>query len=624
MSHYRIRAGFALALAVVASMLAACGSSSPVAGPAAGGAPVTPGTATEALRKQGYIVLADGTKLAYSVALPAVTGRFPVAMAYAGYCEGADPYCNDATNAHALLAAGYAVLGVSIRGTGCSTGTFDVFTAQEALDGAEAVEWAAAQEWSNGHVGLYGDSFPGITQPGIAALHPPHLDAIAPFQVTTDLYRDVGYPGGLLNVLFGAFWSGFDQPFNAYTSGIQQAAGAGDVGCVLALGQDLTDMPFHNVGLTALMHPYDDAYWQARRPGVDAASITVPVFNCLTWQDDEVSSRAFSMLGALDPARTWAVAANGYHAQCEIKAPLVTQELIAFFDHFVKGEANGFEATPHIQIWHEAAVNAAGEDAPGWVTSYDSFAAINPRPLALYLQPDGALGLSPPAGAAAAKSYLYPGPVLGNEEGVVLGQRALLWKTGAPVGASVAYTTPALTSAAEFIGSGSADLWLSSTAPDTDLQITLTEVRPDGQEVYISRGWLRASHRRLDEAGSTALAPRHTHQQADMEMLAAGEPTAMRVQLWPFNHHFRKGSSIRLWIDAPTGVTGGWGFVFNPVPAINSIHADAGHPSALVLGQVAPGRVEAPLPACDTLFNQPCRANRTAVPAGVMAVPGVD
>ncbi len=152
-----------------------------------------------------------------------------MALAYAGYCEGSDAQCNDATNASALLAAGYAVLGVNIRGTGCSTGTFDAFTAQEWRDGAAAIEWAARQPWSTGHIGMFGDSFPGITQLGVAGLRPPHLDAIAPFQVTTDLYRDVGDPGGITNTGFGAFWAGVDQPLASYEGGVERTEENGDM-----------------------------------------------------------------------------------------------------------------------------------------------------------------------------------------------------------------------------------------------------------------------------------------------------------------------------------------------------------------------------------------------------------
>src|SRR3954463_10257885 len=109
--------------------------------------------AAATVEKQGYIPMADGTQLEYTVDLPAGTGRFPVAMVYDGYCEGTGAQtCNDKATSSAMLAAGYAVLGISIRGTSCSSGTFEAFSSQEWRDGAAAVEWAAKQPWANGHV----------------------------------------------------------------------------------------------------------------------------------------------------------------------------------------------------------------------------------------------------------------------------------------------------------------------------------------------------------------------------------------------------------------------------------------------------------------------------------------
>jgi hypothetical protein len=138
--------------------------------------------------------------------------------------------------------------------------------------------------------------------------------------------------------------------------------------------------------------------------------------------------------------------------------------------------------------------------------------------------------------------------------------------------------------------------------------------------VYVARGWLRASHRALDPARSTTLAPYQIDTQSAARPLVPGRPTYMRVQLWPFDYVFRKGSSIRLWIDAPTGVTGGWSLEFLPVPAVNAVYADRRHPSSLVLGYLKGGHAEAPLPACDTLLNQPCRQNAARVPPGSMTI----
>src|SRR3954454_2512811 len=341
--------------------------------------------AAATVQKQGYIPMADGTKLEYTVDLPSGTGQFPVAMVYDGYCEGAGATsCNDSATASRLLADGYAVLGVSIRGTSCSTGTFEAFTPQEWSDGAAAIEWAARQPWSDGHLGMLGDSFPGITQVGVAGLRPPHLDAIAPFQVTTDLYRDVGYPGGIANTGFGAFWGGVDQPNNSYRSGIGQAAATGDSGCAQAQLTHLAAEPSHNIGLEGLQHPFHDAYWQDREPGADAAKIRVPTFGCLSWQDDETSSRGSSYLSRLDPRRTWVVATNGYHGMCELGSPRITAELVAFFDRFVNHQSNDFERTPHVQIWHEATTSGTGENVPSWISRFKSYASIPLRPLRLY------------------------------------------------------------------------------------------------------------------------------------------------------------------------------------------------------------------------------------------------
>ncbi|MFP5219293.1 MAG: CocE/NonD family hydrolase C-terminal non-catalytic domain-containing protein [Actinomycetes bacterium] len=162
----------------------------------------------------------------------------------------------------------------------------------------------------------------------------------------------------------------------------------------------------------------------------------------------------------------------------------------------------------------------------------------------------------------------------------------------------------------------SADLWLSSTATDTDLQVTVTEVRPDGQELYVQRGWLRASHRTLDEERSTPTRPFHTHAVADVTPLAAGVPTPVRVEVWPVNHVFRAGSALRMYVEAPVSVTGFRQLLLNPTPAVNTVHVGPETPSRLVLS-VRPGATApTPLPACDSVVNQPCRPNPSPAPSG--------
>jgi putative CocE/NonD family hydrolase len=158
------------------------------------------------------------------------------------------------------------------------------------------------------------------------------------------------------------------------------------------------------------------------------------------------------------------------------------------------------------------------------------------------------------------------------------------------------------------VGSGSVDLWLRSTAPDTDLEVTLSEVRPDGNEVYVQSGWLRASHRALDEAASTELRPVHTDLEADAAPLPAGALTPVRVELFPSAHAFRAGSRIRITVHAPGGNRPTWAFATTIAKGeTNEIAHDVDHPSRLVLPVVGGIAVPATAPACGALRGQPCR-----------------
>jgi uncharacterized protein len=95
------------------------------------------------------------------------------------------------------------VLGVNMPGSGCSGGVNDIANVNEwGRAGAQVVDWAAAQPWSTGHVGMFGSSMTGITQLGVASFRPKGLDAVTPFHVATDIYRDVAYPGGVYNAKF--------------------------------------------------------------------------------------------------------------------------------------------------------------------------------------------------------------------------------------------------------------------------------------------------------------------------------------------------------------------------------------------------------------------------------------
>ena len=159
------------------------------------------------------------------------------------------------------------------------------------------------------------------------------------------------------------------------------------------------------------------------------------------------------------------------------------------------------------------------------------------------------------------------------------------------------------------VGSGSVDLWLESTAADVDLQVTLSEIRPDGQEVYVQNGWLRASHRKLDTSLSTELRPVQTHRLVDAAPLPQGELVEARVEIFPFAHVFRANSRLRITVESPGGSRALWKFdVLRPDgEVVNTIAHSAAAPSKVVLPVIPGIEVDAPLPPCPALRSQPCR-----------------
>jgi predicted acyl esterase len=175
------------------------------------------------------------------------------------------------------------------------------------------------------------------------------------------------------------------------------------------------------------------------------------------------------------------------------------------------------------------------------------------------------------------------------------------------------FTSEALGRQTVMAGSGSADLWIAADAEDVDLQVTLSEVRPDGQEMLVQSGWLRASHRALDNNASTALRPYHLHTAESVRKLAPGTWTPVRVELFPFAHVFRPGSRIRLTVSGPGGGSNAWPWAFDAVRggfAVRIAHDGKNRSSSVVLPVVEPKDLSLPasLPARDGVWLQPCRA----------------
>jgi hypothetical protein len=551
-------------------------------------------------RETGYITLPDGVLLAYTAVYPNDGLRHPTLFEYSGYNPGAVP---DEPYIARYVPKGYAFIGVNIRGTGCSGGTFDFFEPQQARDGAYVIDhFIANRLWSNGDVAMIGKSYPGITQLFVAEQKPTHLRAIAPGHFYADAYRDVAYPGGILNYAFASLWSFISQPEPGYASGIQKIAG-GDARCARSVSSHTVTNARYNPFIQAQEHRFDDAVTLERSPGPHIKDIDVPVFTVLAWQDEQLASRQSHILSELD-VPYWVILSNGDHGM--YRTPQSLAQLDRFYDHFLKGEDNGFEQTPHVQVWWEAKNATRG---PTWVTGHPSW-PVPVTPQRLFLASGGTLGDEAPQNAAAPDPYLYPAGSqgIGNPRyGLSFLPDVYMWGVKPPPGTALAYSSMPLASDTVALGSASLDLWIASSAIDTDLEATITEVRADGQEMFVEKGWLRASHRALDATRSTVLRPYQTHQESDFAPLVPGQITPVRVEIFPFGHVFRKGSSIRVWIEAPTVLPELWGFALTPIPAVNLIYHDPEHPSSLVLPIANVPIESASPPECGSLVRQPCR-----------------
>jgi putative CocE/NonD family hydrolase len=568
-------------------------------------------------RLTGYLKTRDGVELRYSVLLPKGRGPFPVVVNYSGYDPGAiggySYQHNNTAMSNAVdamfLEHGYAVLGVNARGTGCSEGVFDFLGAAYGMDGADLVEWAGTQSWSNGAVGMANWSWAGMSQVATASERPPHLKAIAPGMALTDPRLDSWALGGVPSPGFITGWWMFLH--SRWLAVRRSAEEEHDQRCLAQVernyqsGQD----PKVNLPTNLVRHPLRDEWLERRVILNKAQRIEVPLLSMEAFQDEATTVRAGYYQELLDPQKLWMVQTNGNHDLYESRQFLPT--LLAFFDHFVKGVGNGFERRPHVEVWQDTVTTGSerGRDydsgsKAGWVYTRSSL-PVAVETMDLPLAADHRLALpGEVAASSAADTYRYPveGPTVDvNPYAPAWGEQQPGWQQG-----SLAYTSAPLSKPVVMYGPASADLWISSTESDGDVQVTLTEVRPDGQELFIQRGWLRLSDRRQDPNRSTALRPWPCDTPACIETLVPEVPVLARVEIFKTGHSFRSGSRIRLWIDTPSA-TGGNSFNHSALPATMSVWHDANHASKLVLGTLRDVSVPLQMPACGSVLMQPCR-----------------
>ena len=548
---------------------------------------------------------------------------------------------------------------------------FGLPTTYDGYDMIETV--AAQDWVKGGKVGMGGISFSGISQLFAAGTRPPHLAAISPMSVTDDIYQGTGFPGGIFNNGFAYSWisdradeakpaPGFGQPW----AKIMSTTGDPDVADP-ALRESQKQHCLDNQKLRLQTRDFNHEIennpyrtpqlFKDRAPGAWVERINVPVFFVGQFQDEQTGAHFPEALAALKNKQdVFITLQNGVHV--DSLGPSAITQWVEFMNLFVADEVPqmppllmGLSSTLYNELADAGALpiqesnlvgmpNAAaalakfrqdnprvrvlmdnGAAIPGdpgsigaaWETSFADWPVPSLAPTTWNLGPGGELSQSGTAGGEStyvSDPSARPARTLGaNAQGDSwLAQPPYNWQPVA-AGKGLGWTSDALDQDLFIAGPSSLDLYLKSNKADTDLQVTLTEVRPDGKETYIQNGWLRASHRKVDPALSTANNPVQSHLEADAQPLEAGQFNLVRVQIFPVAHVFRAGSKIRINLQAPGGDRTIWNFAtIETGDTWNTIGFGGATPSKLVL-PVIPGQSSqgTPLPPATALRGQPSR-----------------
>lgn len=526
---------------------------------------------------EARIKVSDGKTLGGCIYLPESKGPFPAILFQSPY--GAADHGLRIYNDE-----GYAHVNIDVRGTGESEGALCTFCEREAKDAAEAVEWIAAQLWSDGNVGMMGGSYPGITALRAASLRPPHLKAIVPGVVISDAYRDAVWHNGIYSYLFMVQYQAFPSALGATRTGENNTPQS-----------FIDDTGTTNVMPESLTRPFDGPFYRERSIYPDFGKITVPTLLLGGWFDGLHNGTVHVFQGIAAKHKRLIMKPAGHKGQPggvfeptseyagHEPPPGPEDPTLAWFDRFLKGDKNGIEKQPAM-TYYDLGSNK-------WLTA-SSWPGPGSKVETLYLSGDrsgsgqslndGSLSLTPPAAdATEPDSYVYD-PTTGysdtfsrwGEVGVVPAVRT---DQSADDVKGLTYTTPEMKKALEIAGPMELRFWAETTAQDTDWIVKVSDVGPDGKASLRTYGFLKASHREVNETRSKPAEPWI----ANLLALAvpASKPILYRIPIAHTALSIMPGHRLRISItssDFPNHLP-------SPYPGVNTILHDPKHESRLIV-----------------------------------------
>jgi hypothetical protein len=574
-------------------------------------------------RTSEYLTLSDGTRLAYDLIMPTEDGvpaqePLPVLFKYTPYGrtwtifdqEGnflpgnfvdvptkvmayvmravtgnkgliMDPLWRDKW-LRPVVKHGYIVVSVDRPGTGASfpsptPGSMETASKFE----NEIIDWIVAQPWSDGNVGMYGDSQQAMVQFAAAAAGNPHLKAILPAASDVEIYQAVNCPGGVFNEAFASMYSMVPlldkvaTPVDSDSDGVllaQALAARQDKTGVQDAVELMRQAPFRDsrsgdgIAVYAIsdLSPFID---RINRSGI-------AVYMTVGWYD-VFTADMFYWYGDLSVPKRLTVRPTDHSQVSANRADLdYGAEALRWFDYWLKGIDNGIMDEPPIHYFvQEGPKKGTWETSDRWPLAPQATAAwyFGPgRSGTVASANDGTLVTQQPLSDPGADLYTvnYSTTTGTKSRWGAIDAAHAYPDLAAHDAMALTYTSAPLTQGLEVTGHPVVHMWFATAAPDLDVFVYLEAVDRTGKSTYLTEGDLRASHRKLSRApfGNFGL-PYQSHLQADQQPIVAGEPFELDFSLLPTSYRFPAGSRIRVTVafaDAGNFDTP----VLNPAPAL--------------------------------------------------------
>ncbi|WP_213571450.1 CocE/NonD family hydrolase [Rhodococcus sp. USK13] len=470
-----------------------------------------------------------GKDVHFSEFMPTVWSQLTEALAASGSTSTLRHVTFETPDPEVWTQLGYAIVRVDSRGAGKSPGILQPNSPQEFLDACDAVEWAGTAPWSNGKVGLLGISYYASGQWMIAQHRPQHLAAIQPWQGTSDFYRDRTRQGGIVSGGFLDLWWNLCVAENQHGNGSSRFTdyftGERNTGPEMSI-EELASQRIEYID-EILSHPLEDSWYKARN--ADLQKIETPALVVANWGGLQVHLRGtlLGFEGISSPQKWLRIQRGNYFLTFYMPENVNIQR--RFFDRYLKGIESEWVDEPAVQVAIRSAddgiadiVNATEWPLPTstertWFLDADTGTLSSDAPVA-----DHKVSFAARTGSAVFST----GPL---QEGLTLA--GTMWL----------------------------QLRLASTTEDADIFATLQAFDTEGMEISfesngdpnssmarapLSQGWLRASHRRIDQTRSGFLRPFHDHE--EHQALNPGESVDLAIEIWPASIELPPGSELRL------------------------------------------------------------------------------